>query len=123
MTGTSAWRSDAPTFTVPRKAAVEGTIDFPGPVIIEGNVLGDIRCTSLIIMERGAVDGTIVADRVTVLGEASGEIFANWLTLKAACSVSADIFHRQLELEDGAYFEGRSRRHASPLDLPQGMTA
>ncbi len=119
MTDTSA----RPTLTIPRKAAVEGAIHFAGPVIVEGSVLGDIRCTTLIIMERGSVDGTIVADRVMVLGEASGEIFANWLSLKTACSVAADIFHRQLELEDGCYFEGRSRRHPSPLDLTQGMSA
>jgi cytoskeletal protein CcmA (bactofilin family) len=52
-----------------------------------------------------------------VLGEVSGEIFANNLTLKSASSVAADIFHKHLSLEDGCYFEGKSRRHADPLQL------
>jgi cytoskeletal protein CcmA (bactofilin family) len=103
--------------TIPRKASIEGALEFPGPLIIEGTVLGDIRCMSLVVTERGIVDGSIVADSVTVLGEVSGEIFANHLTLKSASSVAADIFHKHLSLEDGCYFEGKSRRHANPLQL------
>ncbi len=61
--------------------------------------------------------GAVVADAVTVLGEVTGEIFANHLTLKKASSVAANIFHKHLSLEDGCYFEGKSRRHADPLQL------
>jgi cytoskeletal protein CcmA (bactofilin family) len=108
--------SPAP-LSIPRKACIEGALEFPGPVIVEGTVLGEVRCTSLIVTERGIVDGCIRADAVTVLGEVSGEIFANHLTLKSACSVAADIFHKHLSLEDGCFFEGKSRRHADPLQL------
>jgi cytoskeletal protein CcmA (bactofilin family) len=103
--------------TIPRKACIEGALEFPGPLIIEGTVLGDVRCTSVIVSERGIVDGSIIADAVTVLGEVSGEIFANHLTLKSASSVAANIFHKHLSLEDGCFFEGKSRRHANPLQL------
>jgi len=107
------------TLSIPHKATFEGAIDFPGPVVIEGTILGDVHCMSLIVAERGVVDGTIKADAVTIMGEVSGEIFANHLTLKTACSVAADIFHKHLALEDGCFFEGKSRRHANPLQLPQ----
>jgi cytoskeletal protein CcmA (bactofilin family) len=103
--------------TIPRKASIEGTLEFPGSLIIEGTVLGDVRGASVVISERGFVDGSVVADAVTVLGEVSGEIFANHLTLKKASSVAANIFHKHLSLEDGCYFEGKSRRHANPLQL------
>lgn len=112
-----ASRSLPAALTIPRKAIIEGVLEFPGPLIIEGTVLGDVRCTSVVIAERGSVDGAIVADAVTVLGEVSGEIFANHLTLKKASSVAANIFHKHLSLEDGCYFEGKSRRHANPLQL------
>lgn len=105
------------TFSIPRNACVEGDIDFPGPVIIGGTVLGDIRCMSLVVEERGVVEGLIKADEVTVLGEVSGDIFATHLTLKTASSVAANIVHKHLSLEAGCYFEGKSRRHASPLQL------
>jgi cytoskeletal protein CcmA (bactofilin family) len=112
-----ASRSLPATLTIPRKATIEGALDFPGPLIIDGTVLGDVRCASVVISERGVVDGAVVADSVTVLGEVSGEIFANHLTLKKASSVAANIFHKHLSLEDGCYFEGKSRRHANPLQL------
>jgi cytoskeletal protein CcmA (bactofilin family) len=105
------------TLTIPRKATIEGGLDFPGPVVIEGTIIGDVRCMSLTITEYGVVDGTIKADVVIVMGEVSGEIFADHLTLKTACSVEADIFHKHLLLEDGCFFEGKSRRHANPLQL------
>ena len=110
-------RNLATTLTIPRKATVEGGITFPGPVVVDGTVIGDLRCNSVIVSERGIVDGAILADSVIIMGEVTGEIFAVTLTLKAACSVNGDIFHRHLALEDGCYFEGRSRRHEAPLTL------
>lgn len=103
--------------SIPRKAAIEGLIEFDGDVIVEGSVVGDVRCRMLTIKERGQVDGNIIAERVVVLGEVSGAIYADDLVLRTACSVAADIFHKQLLLEDGCYFEGRSRRHADPVSL------
>ncbi|MET0409115.1 MAG: polymer-forming cytoskeletal protein [Hyphomicrobium sp.] len=105
------------TLSIPRTATIEGGIDYPGPIIIEGTVLGDVNCLSVVIAERGVVEGTIKSESVTVIGEVSGEIFANELTLKAACLVNADIVHKKLSLENGSFFEGRSRRHANPLQL------
>jgi cytoskeletal protein CcmA (bactofilin family) len=104
-------------FSIPPRVRVKEDIDFPGPVVIEGTVLGDVRCMSLIVGERGIVDGTIKADRVTILGEVTGEIFATHVTLKTSSAVAANIFHKHLSLEGGCHFEGNSRRHADPLDL------
>jgi len=105
------------TLSIPRAATIEGGIDYPGPLIIEGTVLGEVNCLSLIVSERGVVEGTIKSESVTVMGEVSGEIFANELTLKAACLVNADIVHKKLMLENGSFFEGKSRRHTNPLGL------
>lgn len=105
------------TLSIPRAATIEGGVDYPGPVVIEGTVLGDVNCLSLVVAERGVIEGTIKSEVVTVMGEVTGEIFANHLTLKAACSVNADIVHKQLLLENGSFFEGKSRRHADPLRL------
>lgn len=107
------------TFTIPRKATIEGGVEFSGAVVIEGTLIGDVRCMSLIVTERGIVDGSIIAETVVVMGEVTGEIFADTLTLKTACTVNGDIFHKHLALEDGCYFEGRSRRHNAPLTLAQ----
>ncbi|HET6389865.1 polymer-forming cytoskeletal protein [Hyphomicrobium sp.] len=105
------------TLSIPRTATIEGGVDYPGPVVVEGTILGDVNCLSLLVAERGVVEGTIKSEDVTILGEVTGEIFADRLTLKAACQVNADIVHKRLLLEDGSFFEGKSRRHAEPLRL------
>lgn len=103
--------------SIPRQATIEGAIDFSGPMIIAGTIEGDVTCLSLVLTERGIINGSVRCDSATVLGEVNGEIFANTLTLKTACSVYGDIFHNQLVLEDGCYFEGRSRRMILPLNF------
>ncbi len=103
--------------SIPRKATIEGAIEYSGPMIISGTIEGDVTCISLVITERGVINGTVRSESVTVLGEVNGEIFANTLTLKTASTVYGDIFHKNLVLEDGCYFEGRSRRMTGPLDL------
>lgn len=103
--------------SVPRKAVIEGSIFFSGDVTVDGRILGDVCCGSLLIKERGIIEGSIRADDVVVMGEVSGDVFANTLTLKTACSVVGNIYHDHLLLENGSYFEGKSRRHPNPLEL------
>lgn len=102
---------------IPRTATIEGFLDFDGDIVVEGVVIGNVRCKSLTVKERGQVDGNAVAERVIVLGDVTGAIYANDLVLRTACSVAGDIFHKQLRLEDGCFFEGKSRRHANPMSL------
>jgi cytoskeletal protein CcmA (bactofilin family) len=109
--------STLPVLTIPRQAVLEGNLQYSGDVVLEGTILGDVRCLSIVITERGAVDGTILADAATIMGEASGTIYADHVILKTACSVTADIFHQRLSLENGCYFEGKSRRVANPVAL------
>lgn len=106
-----------PALELPRQVFIEGALDYPGPVVLAGTVEGDIDCDALTVTERGVVNGSVRAQTVIVMGEINGEVYANTLTLKAACSVTGDIFHNQLVLEDGCYFEGKSRRMIVPLQM------
>lgn len=101
--------------TIPKQAYIEGLIEFSGPMVISGTIEGDVVCASLIVTERGVINGSVRSDSVTVMGEVNGEIYANTLTLKAASSVTGAIYHNDLVLENGCYFEGKSRRMILPL--------
>jgi cytoskeletal protein CcmA (bactofilin family) len=122
MDATMSEKPSTPPLIIPRQAVLEGSIKYSGNVVLEGTILGDVWCSSILITERGAVDGTIHASAATIMGEASGSIYANHVTLKTACSVTADIFHKKLSLENGCYFEGKSRRVANPLGRTDGDT-
>ncbi len=111
--------SNLPPLVIPRKATLEGNLDYPGSIVVEGTLLGDVRCAIVVITERGIFEGTLLANSATIMGEASGSIYANHATLKTACSVTAEIFHQKLTLENGCFFEGKSRRVANPLGLTE----
>ncbi len=102
---------------VNRGANIVGSLSVEGDVLVEGTIDGDVRCGALKITERGAVEGLIVADRVVILGEFKGQIYATDLLLGAGCSVEGQIFHNKLVVEEGCYFEGKSRRHGDPLGI------
>jgi len=108
-------RSSRGSLVIGRGITIVGSLALKGRVVIEGAVDGEVRCTDLQIAERGVVDGLIVADKVVVLGEFTGAIYAKEILLGAACAVEGHIFHRKLVLEEGCYFEGKSRCYTNPL--------
>ena len=110
-------RSSKGTVVINRGVTIVGSLSLEGEVFIEGTVDGEVWCTCLEIATRGIVDGLIVADRVVVLGEFRGHIYASELVLRTGSSVEGQIFHNKLVLEQGCYFEGKSRRHAKPRQL------
>jgi len=110
-------RSAKSALVISRGVTIVGALSLDGPVCIEGSVDGEVRCSTLKITERGEVEGVIVADKVVVLGEVSGAIYARELTLGAGCNVEGQIYHKKLVLEEGCYFEGQSRRHGDPLKI------
>lgn len=105
------------TLSIGSDVTIVGSIQFDGPVEIEGTVQGDIRCANVSVSRYGTVMGTIVANDVTVAGGVNGSIYANRLVLKPDCDVEGEIFHRELSLEQGCYFDGKSRPHQEPLTL------
>ncbi len=110
-------RSSKGTVVINRGVTIVGSLSLEGEVFIEGTVDGEVWCTALEIDSRGIVDGLIVAEKVVVLGEFRGHIYAGELVLRTGCSVEGQIHHNKLVLEEGCYFEGKSRRHPNPRQL------
>lgn len=101
------------------KVTIIGSVEFDGQIEIAGTVQGEIRCASVNVARYGTVTGLIIADEVTISGGVNGSIYANKLVLKDKCDVEGEIYHRELSLEDGSYFDGKSRPHKEPLDLAE----
>ena len=94
--------------------AVTGNIVSKGEVQVEGEVQGDIHCASLVIGDKAQVTGGVVADDVVVRGNVSGSIRGVRVTLQSSSHVEGDIIHESLAIEQGAFFEGKSRRAEEP---------
>ena len=90
--------------------SLAGDISSDGEVHIDGKVVGDVRCVTLVIGEEGGVTGEINAETVRVLGAVSGQITANAVELAKTARILGDITHDTLSVEAGAYVEGRFNR-------------
>ncbi len=96
---------------------VTGNIISKGEVQIEGEIQGDVYCAALTVGDKGRVRGAIVAEDVSVRGRITGSIHALNVTLEPNSHIEGDICHQNMQLEQGSYFEGRSRRADNPLAL------
>jgi cytoskeletal protein CcmA (bactofilin family) len=94
---------------------IAGNLSSEGQVQIDGRVEGDIRGTHIIIGERAHITGGIVAEEVVVRGHVMGSIRGQRVMLQAQSHVEGDIYHKALAIEQGAFFEGKSRRSDDPI--------
>ena len=127
---TPAYRADrmAPSI-IGEDLTVTGNVLSKGEVQVDGQIQGDVHCSSLIVDEKAQITGGIVAEDVVVRGQVMGSIRGVRVTLQSSSHVEGDIFHQSLAIEQGAFFEGKSRRTEDPIasapkiDLLQGQAA
>src|SRR5947209_5052835 len=94
---------------------VTGNVLSRGEVQVDGQIQGDVHCSSLIVGEKAQITGGIVAEDVVVRGRVMGSVRGNRVTLQASSHVEGDVFHKSLAIEQGAFFEGKSRRSEDPI--------
>lgn len=98
--------------------SLAGDIASEGEVHVDGNVIGDVRCVTLVIGEAGGVTGEIEAETVRVLGAVTGQITARAVELAKTARITGDITHETLSVEAGAFVEGRFNRMAPEGSKP-----
>ena len=89
---------------------IEGRVTAEGLVEVNGQIEGELHCTSLLVSHKGQIVGTIQAERVVVDGTVDGPIEGGSVVLKSRARVVGDIHHQSLAVERGASFDGRSAR-------------
>lgn len=93
---------------------ITGNLVSRGEVQIDGEINGDIHGSHVVVGERATVTGGIVADEVVVRGHVMGSVRGKRVLLQSTCRVEGDVYHLTLAIEQGAYFEGKSRRTDDP---------
>jgi cytoskeletal protein CcmA (bactofilin family) len=98
---------------------IVGNVTAEGLVEVNGQIEGDVHCTSLIVSPKAQIVGSIAAERVVVNGRVEGPIQGGEVVLKSQAHVVGDIRHQSLTIEKGAYFDGRaSQAHGSNGSQP-----
>ncbi|WP_157960672.1 bactofilin family protein [Primorskyibacter marinus] len=89
---------------------IEGNIQGPGILEIDGRLVGDIAVDTVIVAANGSLQGRIVARNLTVFGTVQGQVETTSLVIKAQTVVqSDDMSTTVLSVEEGAVVNGSIR--------------
>lgn len=102
---------------------IVGNLVSKGEVQVDGEVQGDLFGSHIVIGERARITGGIVAEEIVVRGHVMGSIRGRRVMLQSSSHVEGDVFHQTLAIEQGAFFEGKSRRSDDPtagVQIPAG---
>jgi cytoskeletal protein CcmA (bactofilin family) len=101
---------------------IVGSVTAEGLVQVNGQIEGELRCTSLVISRGALVNRTVAAARVIVDGTVEGPIQGDDVVLKPHADVVGDIYHCSLAIEKGAFFDGRSLQKRDRGQTPEKLS-
>lgn len=116
--GSQTRRATGVTSVIGADLSITGNLESTGEVQIDGELQGDVHADRIVVGEQAMITGALVANEIVVRGNVQGSIRGNNVILQAASRVEGDVFHKTLTLEQGAYFEGKSRRSSDPMSVP-----
>jgi len=93
-----------------------------GGVRIDGEVIGDLFGSEVVIGETGRVRGTVVGERISIDGWVEGSVHGLRIELLKRAHVEGEIHHQTIRMEEGAFIEGALRR-VSDEELRAAMIA
>ncbi len=105
--GRESWPGNAPFTVIQSDLTIIGDLQTDGHIEVDGRVIGNVNGSSVTVGENGQIEGSILADTVTILGIAVGPVQANKVRIGNSAQVVGNIVHNELTVEPGAYHEGR----------------
>ena len=103
--------------------SIVGNIECKGPAQVFGRIEGEVRASDLQINDGAQVEGSVIAQNVTVCGRVKGTIRAVRVKLQNGGAVEGDIFHKSLSIDENSQFEGSSRRVENPTEPSSSVDA
>ena len=107
--------------TISKDTSIDGNVETTGNLRIEGNVKGNIRARSKVVLgNSGEVEGKVFAQTADIEGTIKGTVqVEGLLTLKSTAHIKGDIKTGKLVMEAGAIFDGRCKMGSfkNPDDL------
>lgn len=94
---------------------IHGNLMSKGEIQIEGEVQGDIHGTHVVVGEKARITGGIIAEECIIRGHVLGTVRGRRVLLQTTSHVEGDIYHQTVAIEQGAFFEGKSRRTDDPI--------
>jgi cytoskeletal protein CcmA (bactofilin family) len=99
------------------------TVRCQGSLRVNGHIQADLHSLHLTVGEEAVISGSIAAETVEVYGKVHGAIRATRVVLYASAQVEGDIHSQFLSIEEGASFDGRSRKLSDEQEVAPELTA
>jgi len=105
------FRSAKTTSFLGEQTEVQGDLEVEGGIRIDGHVVGDVRCKSVVYLgATGSVKGNITAEALISSGKVEGNVTSRQhVQVSLPGSIKGDIETAELILEKGVYFDGQCR--------------
>jgi cytoskeletal protein CcmA (bactofilin family) len=105
--------------TIGGDLTITGNVTSKGEIHLDGHVQGDVHCVALVLGESSNVEGNVKAEDVVIRGRLIGSVQALRVTLQSESHVEGDLTHQSLAIEQGAFFDGKSRPLKDRLSTSQ----
>ncbi len=91
---------------ISEKSSLEGKLEVPGNVLIQGSFTGGLNCSTLEIFKDAKVVGNIEAEDVTIAGYFEGEMACSGLlTIVESGTVKGRVAYVALSVERGGLLD------------------
>ena len=89
--------------------SLKGDITSSGDLRIDGTLVGNIICSSKVIIgANGVVEGDLSGQTADIMGKVTGTIkVKELLQLKSNCQVNGNLYSAKLQIEPAASFNGQ----------------
>ncbi|MEO9599337.1 polymer-forming cytoskeletal protein [Parasphingorhabdus sp.] len=104
----------APSFSVIGDGIIiTGNIESKVDLHIDGEVIGDVKCLSLVQGPSSKIMGAIVAQNASLSGAVEGSIDAGDLNIASTARIGGDVTYETVTIEQGGHVDGKFKHRSS----------
>ncbi|NVD29090.1 polymer-forming cytoskeletal protein [Parasphingorhabdus flavimaris] len=92
---------------------ITGNIESKVDLHIDGEVIGDVKCLSLVQGPSSKIQGAIVAQNASLSGSVEGSIDAGDLAIASTARISGDVSYENVTIEQGGHVDGKFKHRSS----------
>ncbi|ATW03200.1 hypothetical protein CHN51_06315 [Sphingorhabdus sp. YGSMI21] len=92
---------------------ITGNIESKVDLHIDGEVIGDVKCLSLVQGPSSKIKGAIVAQNASLSGAVEGSIDAGDLAIASTARIGGDVTYENVTIEQGGHVDGKFKHRSS----------
>ena len=86
---------------------IRGTITVSEPLVMAGQLDGDINADTLHVSSTSLITGEVTAQSVTIDGRVHGTVVADKVFLSATAHLEGQLYCQDVAVDDGAYVNAK----------------